>query len=73
MIKIIKDGKIPKKQKAIYTIQCHHCGCVFECESSDFLYIARGLDCTFEVTCPCCGAVIKNNADMVKPRYEDIE
>lgn len=73
MIKIIKDGKTPKRQKPIYTIECQHCGCVFECESSDFLSMSRGLDGAFTVPCPCCGIIIEDSTNIVETRYEDIE
>ena len=73
MIKIIKEGKVHKKQKHIYTIECYCCGCVFECESSDFLSLSRGLDGTFTVPCPCCNIIIENSTNFVEIKYEDIE
>lgn len=73
MIRIIKDGKIPKKQKPIYTIECQYCGCVFECESSDLLFMSRGLDCTFVVRCPCCNIMIEDNTNSIETRYEEVE
>lgn len=73
MIKIIKEGKKLKKMKPIYAISCPHCGCVFECETSDFHSMSRGMDGTFTVYCPNCELIIEGTRNSVSTRYEDVE
>ena len=73
MIKIIKEGKKLKKMKPIYTITCPHCGCVFECETSDFHSMSRGLDGTFTVYCPNCELIIEDSRNTIPTHYVDVE
>lgn len=55
MIKIIKQGIIPKQYKTIYTITCKDCGCIFEAEESDFNreVVGHG-ECDDTCICPTC-------------------
>lgn len=69
MIKIIKEGKKLRKTKPIYTITCPHCGCVFECEISDFHSMSRGLDGKFTVYCPNCEMTIEDSRNTVPTHY----
>lgn len=74
MIKIIKEGKKPQKLTPIYTIKCPLCGCVFECETSDFHSLSRGLDGTFTIFCPCCNIIIEDSTNTVDVKFkEDIQ
>ena len=61
MVKIIKEGRKPKKTKTIYTIICPDCRCEFECELSDFKRIERTLNGGKYIDCPCCGKEIDTN------------
>lgn len=77
MIKIIKEGKLPKKTKTIYTVTCPKCFCEFECDDSD-LIIEKGIGGTRSVICPCCGNIIMlmtgdfGNEDSFKTRIEEL-
>jgi len=53
MIKILKEGKIPKPTKLIYKITCPNCKCKFEFENEDCI-IGKGIFGTMTVKCPCC-------------------
>ena len=73
MIKIIKDGVVPKKTKTIYTIVCDTCGCEFECEGEDFICLEKGLHMYRSIQCPCCKNVLKLSEDKIKYHREEIE
>lgn len=73
MIVIKKPGKKPKKYKTIYEIECTKCGCVFECEDSDFTSIERKLDGKVSIKCPCCGEELTFvSRSVLKSRQEEI-
>lgn len=65
MVNIIKEGKIPDKEKVIYTVECDYCHCVFECSSEDFKSRAKGLELKATIDCPCCGKEL--NVDKFTP------
>lgn len=56
MIKIIKEGKIPKLKKRIYEAACDYCGCRFEFETEDIKFQEKKLNevISSTVECPCC-------------------
>lgn len=54
MIKILKEGKIPKPTKVIYKTTCKHCGCEFEFEVDDCKKIERTPGGDMTVECPYC-------------------
>lgn len=58
MIKIIKEGKKPEPVEQKYTIICNICGCVFECDISDFESIDKCLYGNGYVRCPTCQQLI---------------
>ena len=64
-MKIIKEGKLPKNSKKLYTGMCRHCGCVVEAEDGD---IIGRKDLLMWVKCPtegCSGDI------CVLPKMED--
>lgn len=69
MIKIIKNGELPKKKmKWIYTVTCRNCGCVFECSSKDLDWRNRGFFDSAKYTvggikCPYCKEEIVVSGD----------
>lgn len=54
MIKILKEGKIPKTVKVIYKTTCPRCDCEFEFETSDCKMIEKRLNGNMTVECPYC-------------------
>lgn len=54
-MKIIVEGKIPKKTK---NFKCEHCGCEFEADKGEYkttdqmTYFCDGAE--WECECPCC-------------------
>lgn len=72
MINIIKQGTI-KKTKTVYTIKCSCCGCEFECEGEDFLYMTKGLHGSAAISCPCCTTTLEFEYDSIPRRQEEIE
>ena len=54
MIKILKEGKMPKPTKKIYKATCSKCGCEFEFETEDIKRQERRPDGNMTVGCPCC-------------------
>ena len=76
MIKIIKQGKKPKKYKTIYIITCPDCGCEFECELEDLKLIERTLNGDRVIKCPCCEKelYIKHlDEEHLKAREEEVK
>ncbi|MBR4377980.1 MAG: hypothetical protein IKP50_03790 [Bacilli bacterium] len=69
MIKIIKDGAMPKKTKIVFKETCDECGCEFEFELEDFVSRERRLDGYGTILCPCCNKIIKKKIEQ----YEQIE
>lgn len=62
MIKILKEGKLPKKFKYIYKEECSKCGCVFEFETSDCDYITRNIENReYRIQCPFCKQMLYGN------------
>ena len=58
MIKILQKGKIKKETKRIYLNTCPECGCVFECDETDFIVRYKSIDVYAELSCPTCDRVI---------------
>lgn len=54
MIKILKEGVVPKPKRLIYKATCNYCGCEFEFETEDCLNAERHPDGYITVECPCC-------------------
>ena len=76
MIKIIKNGELPKKKlkmKWIYTITCRNCGCVFECSSGDLDWRNRGFFSSVVggIKCPYCKEEIVVSGDT--PYRKEVE
>lgn len=72
MIKILKEGQLPKRTKSIYKITCKYCGCEFECEAKDFYRLERCLFGKAEIYCPTCNELLTVNLADVKVRDEEI-
>lgn len=72
MIKILKEGQLPKRTKPIYKITCKHCGCEFECEVNDFYRLERLLFGKAEIYCPTCKQLLIVTLSEVKVRDEEI-
>ena len=58
MIKIIKQGKKPERILRKWTVTCNLCGCVFECDISDFERRDMCLYGNGYVRCPTCQQLI---------------
>lgn len=71
MIKIIKNGRIPKPTKRIYEATCEYCGCKFEFEIEDIKSQERRLDGCITVECPCCRKDITQA--LFKYRLQEVE
>lgn len=57
-MKIIKKGTIPDQTKRF---MCKYCGCVFECDSSEYEYFFDQKDGDFyKAKCPTCGTMTTN-------------
>lgn len=54
MIKIIKEGQVPKPKKYIYKETCGECKCEFEFEIEDCISIEKRIDGIMTIDCPCC-------------------
>ena len=57
MIKILKDGVIPKQFKTIFKATCKHCNCEFEFEEDDCKNYLESTELNHGaliVNCPCC-------------------
>lgn len=62
MIKILKEGKIPKRFKYIYKKACNKCECVFEFETKDCEYIDKRMGERFySIKCPYCKKMLYGN------------
>lgn len=78
MIKIIKEGKLPKPQKTLFTVNCNKCNCEFEFEMEDFTKIertVRSLDgCgRYFIKCPYCNYEIMGKYEYFNPRRVEID
>ena len=71
MIKILKEGKIPKPKKYIYIEICNNCGCEFEFEKEDCIAIERRIDGMMTINCPCCDCHIISKGNNRKEVEED--
>ncbi len=66
MIKIIKEGKIQKRQQKITlvmkTAECVMCGCEFEYSHDEIKYppFLEGDSLSSYVVCPCCGDCVSD-------------
>lgn len=54
MIKILKEGIVPKPKRIIYKTTCENCHCEFEFEIEDCLFIEKRMNGNVVVDCPCC-------------------
>lgn len=54
MIRILKEGNLPKTEKVIYRATCLYCDCQFEFDIDDCKEIERRLDGYMIIECPCC-------------------
>lgn len=76
MIKIIKNGIIPKKYKTIYIFDCRNCRCEFEFEEEDCKTVTteKGINGIKAVTidCPCCGEEVEGDLNKCTSRQEEI-
>lgn len=61
MIKILKEGIVPKKYKTIFKTYCENCCCEFEFEIEDCESVERSLTGNLTIKCPCCNNVIIRN------------
>ena len=58
-MKILVEGKIPKKTKRF---KCGNCGCEFEADEGEYknadqwAYLHDGIECQCE--CPCCHKMV---------------
>ena len=68
MIKILKEGEIPKPKKYIYKISCYFCNCEFEFELDDCLNAERYPGGYITVECPCCCHHISRKREDLESR-----
>jgi len=54
MINVIKHGVKPEDQRLIYIYECPSCGCKFEFELEDCIYVEKCLDGRVGFKCPEC-------------------
>ena len=71
MIKILKEGVIPKPKRIIYKATCNYCGCEFEFETEDCLFIERRLNGNIVIDCPCCEKHINYKHENLEYREEE--
>ena len=72
MIKIIKEGKLPKVYKRIYTATCDKCKCEFEFEDEDFTRVEKRFDGNYFINCPFCGYEIAGGYNYFKPQLIEV-
>ena len=73
MIKILKNGIIPKKTKTIYKATCAHCKCEFEFESEDCDYIEKTIDGALQIECPTCHLKMVYLKESLETREVEVE
>ena len=73
MIKIIKEGKLPKTYKRLYTATCDKCNCEFEFEDEDFTRIEKRLNGFYYIKCPYCGYEIQGKYEYFKPQLIEVD
>lgn len=71
MIKILKNGEMPKPTKVIYQATCKDCGCEFEFELEDCKETEKRPNGYMVVECPYCHKDIKQC--LFKYRTEEYE
>lgn len=73
MIKILKDGVIPKQKKLIFKTTCKNCDCEFEFELEDCSRVEKSLNGHITVGCPCCYARVIRARNELEAREEEIK
>lgn len=68
MIKITKEGKLPKKDKILFTAKCSRCNCEFEFEIEDFTKIEKRLNGDYFINCPYCNYEIQGKYEYFNPK-----
>ena len=71
MIKILKDGSIPKPKRIIYRATCKYCKCEFEFETEDCIYAEKCINGNMVVDCPCCKNHVNCLHDTLSYREEE--
>ncbi len=72
MIKILKDGKPIKTCEIIYSTVCDKCGCEFEFEVEDFVWMERRINGACAIRCPHCTYEIRGAYQTFNPRKEEV-
>lgn len=73
MIKIIKEGKVPKNYKTIFNAKCEKCNCEFEFEYDDFTRIEKRFDGNYYIKCPCCNHEITGKRQYFNPQSIEVD
>jgi len=73
MIKILKDGVIPKITKVMYKATCQNCGCVFVFENGDIKSQERCINGRITVECPYCHKDIMQSSSEYETVLVEVE
>lgn len=68
MINVIKHGVKPEDQRLIYIYECSKCGCEFEFELEDCLYVEKRLDGCVGFKCPECNEMFNIKRSILRHR-----
>ena len=72
MIKVLKNGCLNPKTKTVYMVTCSKCGCVFNCESEDFLSRERSVELHATIKCPYCEEILSlDSSTPAKTTFEE--
>lgn len=71
MIKILKEGTLPKPKRYIYKTECQYCHCEFEFETEDCIALEKRVNGRLTVECPCCNNRLTCGRDNLE--YKEVE
>ena len=58
MIEVIRHGAKPMNGPTKYRITCYDCGCIFQCDRSDFESAERCINGRVFIHCPDCNSFL---------------
>lgn len=73
MIKILKNGNLPKPKRYIYKTECKKCHCEFEFELEDCKMVEKKPNGLLVLECPCCYQNVTGKLDNLEYREEENE
>lgn len=73
MIKIIRNGRLSKTYKTLFTVECDECHCEFEFENEDFTKNEKRIGGNCYINCPSCGYEIVGVYGYFNPRLIEVK